>query len=63
MDGDEIDFLERRAEEELEAAARSEIPSVVAAHYRMAGLYLDQLYGRGDEILSLTSAAASGWKL
>ncbi|MFD1611605.1 hypothetical protein ACFSCW_07320 [Sphingomonas tabacisoli] len=39
----EVGFLQRRAEEELEAAQAASHPDVVRAHYTLASLYLDRL--------------------
>lgn len=36
-------YYQRRAEEELAQAQRSSIPEVVAAHYKLAELYLERL--------------------
>lgn len=37
------DYYERRAEEQLELAQSSLIPSAVKAHYDLANLYLEKL--------------------
>lgn len=39
MMGEDLIYLERRAEEELELAQRSSCPGAVKAHYELAGLY------------------------
>jgi hypothetical protein len=44
MIGEDLTYLERRAEEELELAQRSDCPGAVKAHYELAGLYLDRLH-------------------
>lgn len=41
--GDELRYLQRRAEEELEMAQRSTVPEVTAAHYQFAEAYLDRI--------------------
>lgn len=41
----ESDYLERRAEEELEAAQAAAHPAAVRAHYTLASAYLERLYG------------------
>lgn len=40
-------YLERRAEDELVAAQQATHPGAVRAHYNLASLYLDRLYGEG----------------
>jgi len=56
-------YLEGRAEMELEMAQKAEHPSAVKAHYELAGLYLDKVYGGPDSLATdgdhLTSAAVS----
>jgi hypothetical protein len=39
------DYLNRRAEQELDQAQRAVHPAAVKAHYLLAGYYLDQIYG------------------
>ena len=41
----ESDYLERRAEAELEAAQAAAHPAAVRAHYNLASAYLERLYG------------------
>lgn len=41
--GDDLQYLQQRAEEELEAAQRSTVPEVTAAHYQLAEAYLEQI--------------------
>jgi hypothetical protein len=41
--GEDLQYLQRRAEEELEAAQRSTVPEVTAAHYQLAEAYLERL--------------------
>ena len=43
MERCDLDYYERRAEQELELAQRATRPEVVAAHYRLAELYLARL--------------------
>ena len=38
------DYLERRAEEELDLAQLASHPAAVRAHYHLLGHYLDRLY-------------------
>jgi hypothetical protein len=45
MENLDRDYLYRRAEEEIERARHSTIQRVVQAHYELAGLYLDRIYG------------------
>ncbi|EAT09463.1 hypothetical protein NYF14_09910 [Sphingobium sp. 10 DY56-G10] len=51
--GEDLRYLQRRAEEELEMAQRSIVPEATAAHYRLAEAYLDRI--EANEV-----AAASG---
>ncbi|WP_267386073.1 hypothetical protein [Sphingomonas sp. GC_Shp_3] len=46
---DKNDYLYRRAEQELEQAQRAAHPAAVKAHYVLAGYYLDQVYGGGEQ--------------
>lgn len=43
MTDDDLDYLQRRAETELEMAQRSEAPEVMAAHYKLAKAYLERV--------------------
>ena len=43
MPQEELDYLQRRAEAELEMAQRSESPEATAAHYQLAEAYLDRV--------------------
>ena len=45
MSADDEAYYQRRAEEEVERARRSEDPRIVDFHYRLTELYLDRLYG------------------
>lgn len=38
-----LQYLQRRAEEELEMAQRSTVPEVTAAHYQLAEAYLERI--------------------
>jgi len=38
------EYLERRAEDELDLAQRASHPAAVRAHYQLLGHYLDRLY-------------------
>lgn len=46
VEADRVYYL-ARAEEELELAQRARHEKVVYAHYLLAGLYLDRVYGSG----------------
>ncbi|MDM7957982.1 hypothetical protein [Blastomonas sp.] len=54
-DDDDLDYLQRRAEKELEMAQRSETPEVTAAHYKLAEAYLERV-----EVLRASAAAEPG---
>lgn len=41
---DERQYLERRAEEELDCAQRATHPAAIRAHYLLLDRYLDRLY-------------------
>ena len=46
---DDRDYYYLRAEEELDRARSATAEHVVSFHYRLAGLYLDRIYGpEGD---------------
>lgn len=45
MSEDDKAFYHRRAEEELVHAQRATDESLVSYHYRLAGFYLDLIYG------------------
>jgi hypothetical protein len=45
MSSHEMSYLELRAESELELARRATHPAAVRAHYQLAEMYLDKLYG------------------
>ena len=44
MASDDVNYLEKRAEAELELAQRATHASAVRAHYEMASAYLDRIY-------------------
>lgn len=44
MRRDDVDYFERRAEEEIELAQRSIDTRAVQAHYLLASAYLDKIY-------------------
>ena len=52
------DYLERRAEEELDLAQQASHPAAVRAHYHLLGHYLDRLY---PENRSGTGRAGQHW--
>lgn len=43
---EELDYLQRRAEQELEMAQRSASPEATAAHYQLAEAYLERMEAR-----------------
>jgi len=45
MSREEMDYLERRAEAEIELAQRARHVRAVQAHYEMASAYLDRIHG------------------
>lgn len=45
MSRDDENYYERRAEAEIELAARSQDTKAVQAHYQLATAYLDKIYG------------------
>jgi hypothetical protein len=45
MSHDEFDYLQRRAEEEIELAQRADDNRAVQAHYELASAYLDRIHG------------------
>lgn len=49
MSLDDPDYLEQRAEAELEAAQHAHDPRAVQAHYDLATAYLDRLHPEEDE--------------
>jgi hypothetical protein len=40
----DIDYFQRRAEQEIEQATAADHPNAVRAHYQLAGYYLDLLH-------------------
>ena len=44
MSGNDVHYLEKRAEAELELAQRATHACAVRAHYEMATAYLDRIY-------------------
>lgn len=40
---DDLEYFQRRAEEELELAQKADVPAVVSAHYELAENYLDRV--------------------
>jgi hypothetical protein len=57
MSGEEADYLQKRAEAEIELAQRAEHARAVQAHYQLASAYLDRIHGdspvRGPNALNL----------
>ena len=39
----DVEYFQRRAEEEVNQAQQATVPAVVAAHYRLAELYLERV--------------------
>ena len=58
MPDDDLAYLQRRVEAELEMAQRSETPEATAAHYKLAEAYLERI-----EVLRISAAAVPGGKL
>lgn len=56
LERDKTYFLER-AEAQLELAQQSGHPNAVAAHYHLAELYLDRVYGDAAEEDAVTESA------
>jgi hypothetical protein len=54
---DDLAYLQRRVEAELEMAQRSETPEATAAHYKLAEAYLERI-----EVLRISAAAVPGGK-
>jgi hypothetical protein len=48
MSSDDSDYLETRAETEIELARQATDPRVVQAHYDLATAYLDRIHGEGE---------------
>ena len=47
MSDSEVHYYISRAETEIELAQRAEHPKAVAAHYQLAEIYLERVYGDG----------------
>ncbi|HEY0148753.1 MAG TPA: hypothetical protein VGB70_07085 [Allosphingosinicella sp.] len=45
MSHEDLDYYERRAEAEIEAAQQARHQAVVQAHYELASAYLDRIHG------------------
>jgi hypothetical protein len=45
MSHEDIQYFERRAEAEIEAAQQARHQAVVQAHYELASAYLDRIHG------------------
>ncbi|HEX8585194.1 MAG TPA: hypothetical protein VGB65_07455 [Allosphingosinicella sp.] len=45
MSHDDIQYYERRAEAEIQAAQQARHQAVVQAHYELASAYLDRIHG------------------
>ena len=51
-------YLEKRAEAEISLAQTATHPAAVRAHYLLAGMYLDRLYGPNDGQIAHPGKAA-----
>lgn len=49
MSQEEADYLEHRAEAEIQLAQQAEHRRVVQAHYELASAYLDRIYGESPK--------------
>ena len=49
MAPDDRDYLQRRADAELECARRAAHPAAMRAHYLLLGYYLNKLFPGGDD--------------
>lgn len=49
MSSDDTDYLEQRAEAEIELAQHATDPRVVQAHYTLANAYLDRIHPEDAE--------------
>jgi hypothetical protein len=49
MSHEDLDYYERRAEQEIELAQRSASSRAVQAHYQLASAYLDRIHGDGTQ--------------
>lgn len=49
MPDQDIDYLQGRAEAEIEMARTATHPAAVRAHYLLAGFYLDRVHGEVDD--------------
>jgi HEPN domain-containing protein len=54
MSSHEMSYLEQRAESQLELARRATHPAAVRAHYQLAEMYLDKLYGEATGAVART---------
>ncbi|WP_420140083.1 hypothetical protein [Sphingomonas sp.] len=50
MAPDDQEYLQRRAEAELECARRASHPAAMRAHYLLLGYYLNKLFPGGDDV-------------
>ena len=50
MAGNDIEYLEKRAEREIEMAQRAEHRRAVQAHYEMANAYLERIHGESEAL-------------
>jgi hypothetical protein len=56
----DFQYLERRAEAELDAAQEAVHPAAVRAHYQLAALYLDALYRPADALCAANTSPLEG---
>lgn len=54
MSHEELDYYQRRAEEEIALAQQADKSEVVKAHYELASAYLDRIYGPPPETVAAT---------
>ena len=50
MSHDDVDYYQRRAEEQIILAQKSRNTQAVQAHYQLASAYLDRIHGEGDVV-------------
>jgi hypothetical protein len=58
MNAQDGSYMLARAEEEIQSAQRSADPKAVSAHFRLAELYLDAVYGADDPRTKVIDGAA-----
>lgn len=58
MSRDDSDYLELRAEAELELAQSATDPRAVQAHYELANAYLERIYGDEGDVKANESVSS-----